>query len=403
MESSTERDGKSGNTMAKSPKYVALAVGMAHLMNDAYASFLHPLLPRLMDKLGLSITLAAALAMIFSLSSSIMQPLAGYLADRFGRKIFVVAGPLISGIFLSLIGLAPSLPLLLLVLLLGGIGSAVFHPPGAAMSARTEEGKGSGLRMSFFSCCGSLGYAIGPLAIVFLVSTAGLHNTWYAIVPAIVLSVALVWILPPDTPRASLEPPSLVRVLSGLRGPLGVIFCISALGAFAQRVFITFSPIIASEAGASEAVGAVTLSVYLGAQAFGSIFSGWLTDRVDRGHLLAWLTSLSVPTHMLALALPPGSMGAFIFAGASGFLNMALLPPIVVMAQEIVPESAAMGSAVVMGLAWATGSVGLLVTGVIGDTMGAQNAGLVSVPVLLCATWLCFNPRIQLYRRARNS
>ncbi|SVB02882.1 uncharacterized protein METZ01_LOCUS155736, partial [marine metagenome] len=155
MKTSTERDGKSGNTMAKSPKYVALAVGMAHLMNDAYASFLHPLLPRLMDKLGLSITLAAALAMIFSLSSSIMQPLAGYLADRFGRKIFVIAGPLISGIFLSLIGLAPSLPLLLLVLLLGGIGSAVFHPPGAAMSARTEEGKGSGLRMSFFSCCGS--------------------------------------------------------------------------------------------------------------------------------------------------------------------------------------------------------------------------------------------------------
>ena len=123
----------------KNAKHVALAVGVAHLLNDAYASFLHPLLPRLMDKFGLSITLAAALAMIFSLSSSIMQPLAGYLADRFGRKMFVIAGPLISGVFLSLIGIAPSLSMLLMILILGGIGSAVFHPPGAAMSARTGE------------------------------------------------------------------------------------------------------------------------------------------------------------------------------------------------------------------------------------------------------------------------
>ena len=117
-------------------------------------------------------------------------------------------------------------------------------------------------------------------------------------------------------------------------------------------MFITLSPIISSEAGASEAVGALTLSVYLGAQAFGSLASGLLTDRVDRSQLLAWLTGLSVPTHMLALWLPPGSLGAFIFAACSGFLNMALLPPIVVMAQEIIPKSPAMGSAVVMGLAW---------------------------------------------------
>ncbi len=384
----------------KSAKQVALAVGVAHLLNDAYASFLHPLLPRLMDKFGLSITLAAALAMIFSLSSSIMQPLAGYLADRFGRKMFVVAGPLISGMFLSLIGIVPSLSMLLLILMMGGIGSAVFHPPGAAMSARAEEGKGSGLRMSFFSCCGSLGYAVGPLFIVFLVTTVGLENMWLAFLPAILLAIILVWVLPADGAKASsFDPPSLVGVLVGLKGPLGVVFLISALGAFVQRVFMTLSPIISFQSGVSETIGAVTLSIYLGAQAVGSLFSGWLTDRVDRAHLLAWLTGLSVPTHMLALWMPQGSGGAFFFAACSGFLNMALLPPIVVMAQEIVPESAAMGSAVVMGLAWATGSVGLLGTGIMGDMWGPQMAGLVSVPVLFIATFLCFHPRLVSYRR----
>ena len=144
----------------------------------------------------------------------------------------------------------------------------------------------------------------------------------------------------------------------------------------------------------------MTLSIYLGAQAVGSLFSGWLTDRVDRAHLLGWLTGLSVPTHMLALWLPPGSLGAFFFAACSGFLNMALLPPVVVMAQEIVPESAAMGSAIVMGLAWAAGSVGLLGTGIMGDMWGPRLAGLVSVPILFIGTFLCFHPKLVSYRRA---
>ena len=63
---------------------IALAVSVAHGTNDAYAAFLAPLLPRLMDNLGLSITLAATLAMILSLAASVLQPAMGYFADRVG-------------------------------------------------------------------------------------------------------------------------------------------------------------------------------------------------------------------------------------------------------------------------------------------------------------------------------
>ena len=68
-----------------------------------------------------------------------------------------------------------------------------------------------------------------------------------------------------------------------------MIFAISALGAFVQRVFITMAPIVAADAGVSEAMGAVTLSIYLGAQGAGTITGGMLTDRVDRARLLAGL------------------------------------------------------------------------------------------------------------------
>ncbi len=86
---------------------VVIAVGIAHFINDAYSSFISPLLPRLMDHLEMSIAMAASMAMTWSLAASLIQPAAGYLADRYGRKLFVIGGPLISGVFLSLIGLAP--------------------------------------------------------------------------------------------------------------------------------------------------------------------------------------------------------------------------------------------------------------------------------------------------------
>ena len=106
---------------------VALAVGVAHTLNDAYASFLHPLLPRIMEDLGLSITMAASLVIGLGLGTSLLQPLVGYWADRYGRKPLVIAGPILSGVFLSMIGFAPTFGVLTVLLVVGGVG--IFRVP----------------------------------------------------------------------------------------------------------------------------------------------------------------------------------------------------------------------------------------------------------------------------------
>jgi len=381
---------------------VALAVGVAHALNDAYASFLHPLLPRIMEDLGLSITMAASLAIMLGLGASLLQPLVGYWADRYGRKPLVIAGPILSGVFLSTIGFAPTFSVLMVLLVVGGIGSALFHPPAVAMSVRVSEGSGSGLRMSLFSFGGTMGYAFGPLVAVGVVSVAGMKGLVWTMIPALLAGVILFRVLPTDRPHPSaLPPPSPRVVLRSLMGPLGVIFAISALGAFVQRVFLTMAPIVAAESGVSETMGAVTLSIYLGAQGAGTITGGMLTDRVDRVKLLTAITATSVPIHMLAIWVAPGSPAALVFAAAAGFLNMALLPPIVVMAQEIVPESTAVGSGIVMGLAWAVGSIAVIGTGVLGDLMDARTAALLSIPLLFIGTALTLHPVLRAHRWAR--
>jgi MFS family permease len=82
---------------------------------------------------------------------------------------------------------------------------------------------------------------------------------------------------------------------------------------------------------------------------------------------------------------------------------MAMVPSIVVKAQEILPEGAAVSSGIVMGLALAAGSVGVFFTGTLGDWMGPQWAVMVSMPILLLGTLLAVHPALRDDRRRTGS
>jgi FSR family fosmidomycin resistance protein-like MFS transporter len=389
----------------------AIAVAVLHGVNDAYASFLHPLLPRLMSRFDLSIADAAVLTTTLAVSAALAQPLFGHLSDLRGRRILIAAGPAATGAFLSMMGLASSFGMLILFLVLGGLGSAAFHPAAAATAARVTAGRGSGLRHAVFSFGGAAGYAAGPLLAVLVVGWRGLEGMWVAMMPALVLAGALWFALPADPvcdgharrphPAATHDPrPTRRRRTAALfAGPIALVFGISALTAFVQRVFLTMEPIVMAGAGKSETAGAAALTLYLGAQAAGTLTGGWLADRVDRRNLLIAITLLSFPAYFLAFWFPAGSAFSLVFVAMAGALGMAVLPPIVVIAQEAAPGRAALNSGIVMGLAWATGSILVLGAGVLGDALGARGAALACTPVVLAATGLALHPALSGYRR----
>lgn len=374
---------------------LTVALAVAHGVNDGYASFLAPLLPRIITRLDISIAAGAGLSMALSIASSLPQPGVGYLSDRYGRRAFVALGPLISGMVLSVMGFAPSYETLLLLLIVGGVGSALFHPPGVSLATRAGEGRGSGMRLSVFSFGGTMGYALGPLVAVGLVGWRGLEGLWVAMIPAFLVFPVL-WKVAGGRSGdlSAVRPPAPRQVLGHLRGPLGSVFWISAIAAFVQRTYLTLQPIAIAEIGGSEALGAFSLSVYLGAQAAGTLTGGWLTDRMSRTRLLAILTAVGAPIHLLAVALTPGSPQAMLAGAAAGFLNMALLPPLVVTAQEVLPGAASSAAGIAMGLAWATGSLGVLAAGVLADATGPQFAQMVSMPTLLVGTALALGPAL---------
>ncbi len=350
-----------------------------------------------MEGLDLTIAAAATLGSAFAIATALPQPFFGYFADRFGRRAFAVSGVVASAVFVSLMGFAPSFWILLPMLVLGGLGGAAFHPPGASYAVRVGAGRGGGARYSVFSFGGALGYAAGPLVAVGLVTWGGMQRLWVAMIPAILLAPLFFRGLPSgrgETRGAPPAPPP-ATVLRRLAGPLGIIFGISSAMAFVQRVFLTMEPIIVADAGGSEALGAAALSLYLGAQALGTLSGGFLADRMNRRHLLFGLCALALPAHLAAVWMGPWTAPGLFAIGAAGFLGMATLPPIVVMAQEMLPRAPGASSGIVMGLAWTVGALGVMATGALADFTGPHAAAFWSMPVAGLAALLALHPGLK--------
>jgi MFS transporter, FSR family, fosmidomycin resistance protein len=116
-----------------------------HFLNDCYGGFFAPILPLLIEKLSLSLTLASGLASIASITSAVFQPIYGIASDRIRGRSLIVLGPLLSTVCMSLIGVVPNAVLIGVLLLLAGVGSAAFHPQAVAAAGAVEvRGRGTG-------------------------------------------------------------------------------------------------------------------------------------------------------------------------------------------------------------------------------------------------------------------
>ncbi len=112
-----------------------LTITGGHLIHDIFASFVAPLLPLIIKKLGLSLTLAGSLA-AFQQFPSLINPFLGLLADRVSLRWLAVLAPTVTAAAMSAIGLAPSYTALVALLLVAGVSSAAWHVPAPVIVAR---------------------------------------------------------------------------------------------------------------------------------------------------------------------------------------------------------------------------------------------------------------------------
>jgi MFS family permease len=96
----------------------------ANPMHMMLAAVITPAFPTIMETLGISEQSIGLLISVFTLPTFLFTPLAGIMADRFGRKKLLVSSLFLYGIFGAACALAPDFKTLLVLRGLQGIGGA---------------------------------------------------------------------------------------------------------------------------------------------------------------------------------------------------------------------------------------------------------------------------------------
>lgn len=130
-------------------RFVFLAA-LAHFVLELSASFLPIVYPLLITTFALSYSQIGLIAMVVSLFGALTMPLFGYLSDRFGANRMIVFSIAWIGLLMGSIGLAGSYGAIVILVGLGVLGSAAFHPAGAVIAAASAK-ENRGTAMSFFS------------------------------------------------------------------------------------------------------------------------------------------------------------------------------------------------------------------------------------------------------------
>ena len=358
-------------------------VASTHVVVDAYTNIYAPLLPLLIPHLNLSLATAGTLAMCFQMANSVSQLGFGALADRWRPQVLVIVGPLVAVILLSLIGLATTPLALGLILVLGGLGGAAFHPPAAALVYKLADHR-KGLAMSAHLSGGSLGFAFAPVLFAPFIAYMGLADSPLIMIPGL---IALSWTLrqiPPIELPAKHER-STWTTLKPAAVPLTLLYFTIVLRTATTYGFMTFTPTLLTRQGYTVAEASGAVSLYLFASGIGGFLGGPLADRLGARPVIVWTLMAAVPFMALAPHLPPFGFTAMLAIG--GLLLQSTLPISVTFAQSFVTGGAATVSSLMMGFAWGMGSLTVPLIGMGADRYGIQPtlAVVAFIPLLAAA------------------
>ena len=358
-------------------------IASTHIVVDAYTNIYAPLLPLLIPHLNLSLKAAGTLAMCFQMANSVSQLGFGTLADRWRPRALVIAGPLLTVIALSFVGWATSPLLLGLVLVLGGLGGAAFHPPAAALVYKLADHR-KGLAMSAHLSGGSLGFSAAPVLFVPFIAYMGLGWSPLIMIPGL---LALSWTLRQVPPmlRPEAHERSTWATLAPAAVPLTLLYFTIVLRTATTFGFMTFAPTLLTRQGLTIGEASSAVSLYLFASGIGGLIGGPLSDRVGPRRIIVWSLVAAVPFMAMAPRLPPAGFTAMLAIG--GLLLQSTLPISVTFAQTFTTGGAATVSSLMMGFAWGMGSLAVPLIGAGADRFGIERTltALAFVPLLAAA------------------
>ncbi|AWM87821.1 MFS transporter [Microvirga sp. 17 mud 1-3] len=266
------------------------------------------------------------------------QPFAGAIADRYGAFRVLCVGAVLYALGLVVMAYAVTPGLLHLgagVLIGFGLSGCSFNLVLGAFGKLLPE---SWRPMAFGAgtAAGSFGQFLFPPIGNVLIDSMGWHQALLVFAASVLLVLPFAIALATRPMEAAGRSGPAPVPGQSIRQALGEAFrhrsyVLLVLGFFTcgfQLAFITVHlPAYLRDAGLSAAVGGWTLAVIGLANAFGSLTSGWLSTRMSKRWLLAWIYLGRAVAIAVFILLPATPVTSIAFGVAIGVLWLSTVPP----------------------------------------------------------------------------
>jgi FSR family fosmidomycin resistance protein-like MFS transporter len=307
----------------------------------------------------------------------------GVLADRRRLPWLAPLGISLAGIGTGLAGLAPTYPVVFVLLLLSGVGVAMFHPP-AGRDARRAAG-GSATAMSYFAAGGSVGFFIAPAVATPALNGLGVGATALFIPPAILMGYVLLRHQHGNSPTTPTTATHLRgRDRPGLFAALTGVEIIRSTVSFGVNTFVSLYWI--RELNASSALGGTALTLELAGRVLGTVAGGRIGDHIGLVRTVQLGNVLLIPA-LCGLLICDNRFAALPLVTLVGLVTNIPFAVLIKLGQDYLPTRPATAAGVTLGLAVSAGGLFLPLLGLIADYNGPRGTFIVlaMIPVIAIA------------------
>ena len=367
------------------------SIAATHLLHDVYSSFFAPLIPLLIEKLGFNYAMAGTLSVVQKLPA-LVNPLIGLIADKVAIRSAIIAAPVVTLVSMSLLGLAPSIALLAVLLFTCGISAAVLHTT-APVLMRRVSGNQIGRGMSFFMFGGEIARTLGPLLITAAVSWWGLEGTWrlipFGLVASLLLFINLRTIDKQHIQRQHKKDKTSVKSTLREIAPFFLLVTpVILFRGFSKTALTLFLPAYMVEGGASIKTAAGALAFLELAGAVGALTAGSVSDKAGRKNVLLVIMLLS-PLLMFFFTLASGLL-QWVLLALMGLVFFASTPVFMAMIHDLNSDRPAFANGIYMTVNFAASSIVALLVGFFADRYGFVKTYQITAALSLCAVPLTF-------------